>query len=208
MSPVLAGLALVIALAVVVILIAMRKKTASPAAHAPVSPTASAPVSPPASAPVSPPASATAGRATLAAATRPVSAPAPIAAAAKPAPAVGELPAVLDKVSCTFNTALHGAMPPFGKLSFSGGVVLFEASSRVVTKAGGLGEDGSSTLQSLGAIEMGKFRFEIEAATVQRIDFGPKSATVHADSGTYLFEGLATCGPLLKPWFGSHGLED
>ncbi|MSQ81379.1 MAG: hypothetical protein EXR77_00440 [Myxococcales bacterium] len=115
---------------------------------------------------------------------------------------------MLDKVSCTFNTALHGAMPPFGKLSFSGGVVLFEASSRVVTKAGGLGEDGSSTLQSLGAIEMGKFRFEIEAATVQRIDFGPKSATVHADSGTYLFEGLATCGPLLKPWFGSHGLED
>ncbi len=121
-------------------------------------------------------------------------------------PAPQALPAVLEKVSCTFNSAVHGAMPPFGTLSCEGGIVVYQATSRVVTKAGGLGEDGSSTLQSLGAIEMGKFRFEIAVSSVQRVDFVRNKAVVHADAGVYEFDGVAACGPLVQPWFTQHGL--
>ncbi len=191
MDPIVAVGAAAVAIAVAVGLLVMRKKAAS--------------------APVDDPARAAASPVTASAPTR--------AAAIPPAPAVrppvavppvqeATAPAVLDKVSCTFNSAVHGAMPPFGRLSSADGVVLFEATSRVVTKAGGLGEDGSSTLQSLGAIEMGRFRFEIATNSVQRVDFAANRATVHADSGVYQFEGLASCGPQIKPWFGAQGLGD
>ncbi len=195
MDPIMAAVAVALAIAVAIGVVAMRKKASAEPARDP----APAPAPAPAAAPV---------------VSRPPSGPAPVPAAPTARPAVVPIvPAVtpatvLDKVSCTFNSAVHGAMPPFGKLSCADGVVLFEASSRVVTKAGGLGEDGSSTLQSLGAIEMGRFRFEIAANTVQRVDFSPNRATVHADSGVYQFEGLANCGPQLRPWFGAQGLSD
>ncbi|MBM4342341.1 MAG: hypothetical protein FJ100_03065 [Deltaproteobacteria bacterium] len=191
MDPIVAAVAVALAIAVAVGLVAMRKK--APAAQPPDPAPASArpPVSPgPAASPVA---------AAPAAPAKPITVP-PVQEASAPAE--------LDKVSCTYNSAVHGAMPPFGKLSCADGVVVFEATSRVVTKAGGLGEDGSSTLQSLGAIEMGRFRFEIAPSTVQRVDFSPNRATVHADSGIYQFEGLANCGPQLKPWFGAQGLAD
>lgn len=198
MDPIVAVGAAALAIAVAVGLLVMRKKAASAAADDPAQ--AAAP-------PV------TASAPTRAAAIPPAPAapaPAPVARPPVTVPPVQEAtaPAVLDKVSCTFNSAVHGAMPPFGKLSSADGVVLFEATSRVVTKAGGLGEDGSSTLQSLGAIEMGRFRFEIATSSVQRVDFATNRATVHADSGVYQFEGLASCGPQIKPWFGAQGLGD
>lgn len=198
MGPVLAIVAAVIAVAVAVIVVTLRKKAAEPTAEPQPAPRPSAPAANPAApapprpapAPNSPPAA------------RP---PAPSPQAA---PASGPPAAVLDKVACTFNSAVHGAMPPFGKLSFAGNSVIFEAVSRVVTKAGGLGDDGSSTLQSLGAIEMGKYRFEIGASTIQRIDFNNTRAVVHCDGGVYEFEGFANCAQALKPWFSANGLAD
>jgi len=174
-----AAIAAVVVVAAVAIALTMRKKPALPQPA------------------VSPAPSTAAGG--IAGSTLPLP-PGPVAA--PPAPLT------LDRVSCLTNGAMHGAMPPFGRLSCDNGVISFEATSRVVSKAGGLGDDGSSTLQSLGAIEMGRYRFEIPVATVQRVDFGRNKATVHADAGVFEFEGIAVCGAQLQPWFAQNGLAD
>ena len=60
-------------------------------------------------------------------------------------------------VSCTVDGAVHGAMPPFGKLKVDGDLFVFEAASRVqAASAAGLDSgEHASTIQSLGTVELG-----------------------------------------------------
>lgn len=135
--------------------------------------------------------------------------PAPVPpAAAVPAPPAAPAPSgPYERVSCTFGNGVHGAMPPFGKLSNVNGVLVFEAASRVVTKASALGSDGSATLQSLGAVERGAYRFDIPLDTIQRLDFQGSIASIHCDAGQFEFEALGNAGPKLKAWLQAQGLD-
>lgn len=131
----------------------------------------------------------------------------PRAPAPAPAPApVVNVPESLDKISCKHGVAVLGAMPPFGILRCVDSTLIYEAKSRVVTKASAPGDDGSSTLQSLGAVEMGNYRLEIGFATIQRVDFASNTATVHADLGVVALEALGGGGPKLKAWLAAKGL--
>lgn len=144
----------------------------------------------------------------------PQAAPA-VAPAAAPAVAPAHAPSAAsaapvgpyERVSCTFGNGVHGAMPPFGKLSNLNGVLVFEAVSRVVTKASALGSDGSATLQSLGAVERGQYRFEIPLDTIQRLDFQGSVASLYCDDGQFEFEALGNAGPQFKAWLQAQGLE-
>lgn len=137
----------------------------------------------------------------------------PIAVAPAKAPVVMELPETAapsgpyERVSCSTSLGVHGAMPPFGTLSFAGGILVFEATSRVVTKASAVGSDGSATLQSLGAVERGSYRFEIPIDTVQRIDMKGSTASVFCDDGQFEFQALGNAGPKLRAWLTAQGLE-
>lgn len=133
--------------------------------------------------------------------------PAPAGAQAAAAPAASSVPGTVERVSCNYEGAVHGAMPPFGTLSWTGTAIVFEAKSRIVAKAGTLGDDDSSTLQSLGAVEMGRYRFEIEKATIQRVDFSLNTAVLHADDAVYTVEALGGGGPKLKAWLVDKGLD-
>ena len=112
-----------------------------------------------------------------------------------------------ERVSCSTANGVHGAMPPFGTLSCAGGVLVFEATSRVVTKASAVGSDGSATLQSLGAVERGTYRFEIPLDTVQRADMKGGTASVYCDGGLFEFEALGNAGPKLRAWLAAQGLD-
>lgn len=112
-----------------------------------------------------------------------------------------------ERVSCSTANGVHGAMPPFGTLTCAGGVLVFEATSRVVTKASAVGGDGSATLQSLGAVERGTYRFEIPLDTVQRVDMKGGTASVFCDGGLFEFEALGNAGPKLRAWLAAQGLE-
>ncbi|MBI5610215.1 MAG: hypothetical protein HY902_15165 [Deltaproteobacteria bacterium] len=131
----------------------------------------------------------------------PASIPAPPAA-----PAAPPVAATFDRVSCNLGGAVHGAMPPFGKLSMDGDVLIFEATSRVVTKTGALADDGSATLQSLGSVEMGQFRFEWPRASITGVEFHSQTATLHCDGHTYQIEGLGGHGAALKGWLVAQGV--
>ncbi len=114
----------------------------------------------------------------------PASAPRPAPAAsasatpqAPPAapPAVGPMPrkappAPLEQVMLEVEGMLLGAIPPFGTLTFDDGVARFSAHSRIVaaTASGLLGNDGGSTMQSMGSMEIGDFvvEFPLDGATV------------------------------------------
>lgn len=137
---------------------------------------------------------------------------APASSAAAPAaPAAPAVPAApigpYERVSCTHGNGVHGAMPPFGKLSNVNGVLVFEAVTRVVTKASALGSDGSATLQSLGAVERGAYRFDIPLETIQRLDFRGSVASLYCDAGQFEFEALGNAGPQFKAWLQAQGLE-
>ncbi len=133
--------------------------------------------------------------------------PAPVAIPAPPAtPAAPPVAATFERVSCNLAGAVHGAMPPFGKLTVADDVLIFEATSRVVTKTGALADDGSATLQSLGSVEMGKFRFEWPLTAISGVEFQSQTATLHCDGQTYHIEGLGGHGAGLQGWLAGHGV--
>lgn len=138
---------------------------------------------------------------------------APVQAPAAKAPVALQLPDVAapsgpyERVSCSTTNGVHGAMPPFGTLSCSGGTLFFDATSRVVTKASAVGSDGSATLQSLGAVERGSYHFEIPLDTVQRVDMKASTAMVFCDDGQFEFEALGNAGPKLRAWLAAQGLD-
>jgi hypothetical protein len=125
--------------------------------------------------------------------------------ASQPEQPVG-LAATYDRVSCTLSGAVHGAMPPFGKLTLAEGALCFDASSRVVTKTGALADDGSATVQSLGSVEMGQFHFEWPLSAITGTEFKSHTVTIHCDGQAYQIEGLGGHGAALKDWLTAHGI--
>lgn len=103
---------------------------------------------------------------------------------------------------------MHGAMPPFGKLSIEVGALIFDATTRIVAgTSSGLAsdDDGASTMQSIGSMESGKFHFEIQPDHVKTVTFEGKRATVTTHDQAYVFEGLGACSAQLKPWLEAQG---
>lgn len=103
----------------------------------------------------------------------PPSAPPPAAPAPRPeaAPAPARsAPEPLQQVLLEFEGMILGAIPPFGTVTFADGVVRYEAHSRIVaaTAGGLLGNDGGSTMQSMGSMEIGEFvvEFPLEGAAI------------------------------------------
>lgn len=113
----------------------------------------------------------------------------------------------LKLVSCTVGHGVHGAMPPFGRLRTSEQGLVFEASSRVLaaSTAGFASGDGASTMQSLGSVEMGQFRFDVPRADVQALEAAGSKVVVRTGTETYTFEGLGASAKQLVPWFRDHG---
>lgn len=129
----------------------------------------------------------------------------------KPADAVSAptAPAAeLAMVSCTCDGAVHGAMPPFGKLRRDGDTYVFEAASRVraATSAGLESGEHASTIQSLGTVEMGNYTFRFEQAEIQAVEADGPRVTVRTPSATLTFEGYGAGSTRIGPWFRDHGL--
>ena len=104
---------------------------------------------------------------------------------------------------------MHGAMPPFGKLHVTPDGLLFEATSRVISKAGDAldSSDGATTMQSLGSIEMGQFRFEIQRSATQKVQFLGNKATLFVDDAVYVLEGLGPSARTLAGWLQANGFD-
>ena len=131
-------------------------------------------------------------------------APAPPAAA----PADSSAPSPdLTGVSCAADGAVHGALPPFGRLAFAEETLAYEAGTRVVAKDGGLDSgDGASTMQSLGTIERGNYRYTIARADLESVDVAGHRVTVNAGGRSYVFEGIGPSATKLGAWLRSHGV--
>lgn len=180
MSLAITGLALVlVAVALIVAVRGMRGRTAPPPAE--VVPTAAAP---------------------LAVVAQPTLSAGEIDGATAPAPE-------LKMVSCTVGNGVHGAMPPFGRLRAIETGIVFEASSRVMaaTAAGFDSGDGASTMQSLGSVEMGQYRFDVLRAEVQELSAAGPRVTVRTSGETYIFEGVGPTARQLQPWLRDHGYD-
>lgn len=132
-------------------------------------------------------------------------------AAARPASgAVGAaIAGDLRMVCCQVRGAMHGAMPPFGKLSTTPTGLVFEANSRVISAAGDAidSSDGATTMQSLGTMEMGQFRFEIPRAATQRVEFSGNKAKLFVDRDTFVLEGLGPSAKQLSAWLQGNGFD-
>ncbi len=104
---------------------------------------------------------------------------------------------------------MHGAMPPFGKLRLTPDGLLFEATSRVTSKAGDAldSSDGATTMQSLGSMEMGQFRFEIPRSATQKVQFQGAKATLYVDDAVYVLEGLGPSAGTLAGWLQANGFD-
>jgi hypothetical protein len=115
----------------------------------------------------------------------------------------------LKMVCCQVGGAMHGAMPPFGKLHVTPTGLLFEATSRVISKAGDAldSSDGATTMQSLGSMEMGQYRFEIARSATQRVEFKGGKATLYVDGEVYMLEGLGPSGGVLGDWLRGNGFD-
>jgi hypothetical protein len=136
----------------------------------------------------------------------------PAAPVARTASAVdaGTAPAPeLKLVSCTVGHGVHGAMPPFGRLRSSDQGLVFEASSRVMaaSTAGFASGDGASTMQSVGSVEMGQFRFDVPRADIQGIDIEGPKVVIRTSAETFSFEGIGSSGKQLLPWLRDHGFS-
>lgn len=208
------GVGVVLVLSIVVFAVMMRNRPRSrPAADAPPqgAATASAPASQPATAASGPhqPATAAPGPHQPATAPKPRQAATlsmlPQVAATSPNASASEL----KMVSCEVDGKLHGAMPPFGRLVVEDGGFAFEAASRVVALSGALASgDGASTMQSVGNIEMGKFRYDIALTQVAATAFeGGHKAVIEAEGRRYVFEGFGPSAKLLHDWLRGRGLQ-
>lgn len=128
--------------------------------------------------------------------------PADIDGATAPAPE-------LKMVSCTVDNGVHGAMPPFGRLRAIDTGLVFEATSRVMAATGegfATGE-GATTMQSVGSVEMGKYRFDVARAEVRSVVAEGKRVTVKTTGKTYLFEGIGPTAKQIVPWLHDHGYD-
>lgn len=112
-------------------------------------------------------------------------------------------------ICCQVHGSMHGAMPPFGKLFATPAGLVFEATSRVISAAGGGldDSDGATTMQSLGTMEMGTFRFEIPRDATQKVVFQGARATLSVDGTEYVLEGLGPAGKTLALWLQGNGFD-
>ena len=152
---------------------------------------------------------------------KPTSPPTPVAVQASPvrtATARTRAPAAaavlnaaedLKMICCQVQGAMHGAMPPFGKLHVTPTGLLFEATSRVISKAGDAldSSDGATTMQSLGSMEMGQYRFEIPRESTQKVQFHDNKATLYVDGEVFVLEGLGPSGGVLAGWLQANGFD-
>ncbi len=104
---------------------------------------------------------------------------------------------------------MHGAMPPFGKLHLTESGLTFEATSRVTSKAGDAldSSDGATTMQSLGSMEMGQYRFEIPRSATQKVQFQGAKATLYVDDVVFTLEGLGPSAGTLAGWLQANGFD-
>jgi hypothetical protein len=115
----------------------------------------------------------------------------------------------LKMICCQVGGAMHGAMPPFGKLHLTDTGLLFEATSRVISKAGDAldSSDGATTMQSLGSMEMGQYRFVIPRSATQKVQFQGAKATLYVDDDVYTLEGLGPSAGTLASWLQANGFD-
>ena len=144
--------------------------------------------------------------------------PTPKPATPRPAAARSRAPSVvvaanpaedLKMICCQVHGAMHGAMPPFGKLLVTATGLLFEASSRVISKAGDAldSSDGATTMQSLGSMEMGQFSFEIPRSATQKVEFSGSKATLWVDDNVFVLEGLGPTAGTIAGWLQANGFD-
>ena len=143
---------------------------------------------------------------------KPAVSAAPVAAiptAAAPPPAVVDGP--FERVTLEVQGTVYGAVPPFGQFDDAADGVVFTAQSRVVAADdGGMATgDGASTIQSLGTMEFGEFRYTFTADDVKALDVGdgePETALhLNHDGKTHRLVGLGGRGVELATWLRDHG---
>jgi hypothetical protein len=85
------------------------------------------------------------------------------AAPVQPSAPAAAKPDVVERIMLDADGAVFGAVPPFGSLRIEDDNLVFTAVSRIVSATGsGLFDgDGSSTMQSMGSMESGDYRYEI-----------------------------------------------
>lgn len=121
---------------------------------------------------------------TDAAASSAASAPA-TGAAASGAPTTGApTNQQLERLLVEVDGMILGAVPPYGVIQFVGTMAHFTAQTRIVAAAGDgvLGGDASSTMQSLGSMEMGEFTCDLDLAGAS-IEMEPGGEGVRVVSG-------------------------
>ena len=72
----------------------------------------------------------------------------------------------IERLLVEVDGMILGAVPPYGVIDFDGTIAHFTAQTRIVAAAGDgvLGGDASSTMQSLGSMEMGEFTCDLDLA--------------------------------------------
>ncbi len=122
---------------------------------------------------------------------------APRPASPAPAPTAPAPPERLERLLVEVDGMILGAVPPYGMVEFDGTHAHFVAQTRIVAAAGDgvLGGDASSTMQSLGSMEMGQFTcdLELDGATIEmepdgegvRVVSGGRSARFAAVAGDH-----------------------
>ncbi len=142
---------------------------------------------------------------------KPVAPAAPVAAvptAAAPPPPVVDGP--FERVTLELQGTVYGAVPPFGQFDKTDDGVVFTAQSRVVAADdGGMATgDGASTIQSLGTMEFGEFRYAFTAEEVGALDTGdgePETALhLNHDGKAHRLVGLGGRGAELAAWLKDH----
>jgi hypothetical protein len=127
-------------------------------------------------------------------------APAPQAAAS----------ATVERVMIDVDGAVFGAVPPFGKLWREGDALVFEAQTRIVSATGSgiFDGDGSSTMQSMGTMETGSYRFELpcgaDASTTCRAD--DDSFVLDVDGKTHRITPVGATRDALAAFLRAQGL--
>lgn len=118
--------------------------------------------------------------------------PAPSPAPTVPPPAATAAPTGrIEHVMLETGGSVYGAVPPYGNLTLEGDVLRYEATTSIVSASGSVlfSGEGSSTLQSMGSMEMGNFVFTVptRGSSASEADGG---VDVVADGETYRFVGL------------------
>lgn len=137
----------------------------------------------------------------------PATTPATTQAAAAPAAAASASGRV-EHVMLETEGAAYGAVPPYGTIERTATGLTFTAQTRIVSASGVdlFSGEGSSTMQSMGSMEMGEFAFAIplEGATATADEGG---LDLDADGQRYRLIGLGPAAETLPKLLRSAGVE-